>query len=930
MNYRWTGLFIAISLSAQTIRHTGWADLSKGTFSNSGANLYVSRQGRLQVINRWDLNNDGFNDILISNDHDNFETVDAFVYWNSPKGFTSLLPDWWRERPLAQTLFGLLDRGSPGLTRLPAFGGGRSLIADLNRDGFPELVFCNYIHNYPGLRSAYVYWGSQKGYAANQRTELPTNWAAGVAAADLNNDGYPELVFANQGAEAGLENISRDLGMDSFIYWGSAKGFDAAHPGRLPTNGASDVTIGDFNGDKRLDIAFLNAVRQNKGVQVFWGASDGYSAARTETIPLADPTALRSADLDRDGRTDIVIATSGGAQSLGLEDTRSGSRSRVVLIYGSAKGLDRQRMPSLPASQPRDVSLTDFNKDGALDIAVANSAGPTSLVYWGTASGYSGERRTVLPTLAANGVSSADLNGDGHPDLVFANSNDEATHDVPSYVYWGSATGFAPYLRADLQSFGAASVSTGDLNGDGKPEVVLINQYSGRYSGKLDSAIFWGNPHHYYSPASVTRLPTRGAYDTTVADFNDDGFADIVFCNAYIPNSYLYWGAKDGYRPDRRQLLNVGTSFASGTADLNRDGYLDLVFSSLVDKKPFGTILWGSERGFSEQRASRLPLRAKRSALTLVIADFNRDGNLDLSFSDHYFGALEIFWGSKDGYSTERTWLREIGGGGLSVADLNGDGILDFVIPGMFDAGRKSYNNQTRVYLGTREGVPEANPVAEVEGFGSIECAIADFNRDAKVDLACTNYMSDSTRHIPMFLYWGQGGGRFSDANRLKLPAESSAGIQALDLNKDGYTDLVVHNHLKDGEHSIPTYIYWNGPQGFSFDRHTELPAFGPHFSQMVPAGNQMTRAIEEHYVSAPIQLRPGQSVIDVVTSHVEPSGSRLVIETRQAASSEQLQEAKWSKAPAGSLQWLQYRVTLESADGAAWPSLTGAELKLR
>lgn len=123
MNYRWAALFFAVAVSGETIRHTGWADLSKGTFS-IGANLYVSRQGRLQVINRWDFNNDGFNDILISNDHDNFETVDAFIYWNSAKGFALLLPDWWRERPLAQTLFRLLDKGSPGLKRLPAFGGG--------------------------------------------------------------------------------------------------------------------------------------------------------------------------------------------------------------------------------------------------------------------------------------------------------------------------------------------------------------------------------------------------------------------------------------------------------------------------------------------------------------------------------------------------------------------------------------------------------------------------------------------------------------------------------------------------------------------------------------------------------------------------------------------------------------------------------------
>lgn len=97
------------------------------------------------------------------------------------------------------------------------------------------------------------------------------------------------------------------------------------------------------------------------------------------------------------------------------------------------------------------------------------------------------------------------------------------------------------------------------------------------------------------------------------------------------------------------------------------------------------TILWGIRAGLLGVRATRLPLRAKRSALTLVIADLNRDGILDVSFSDHYFGVLEIFWAQRTG-TPRRAWSREISGGGLSVADLNGDGILDFVIPGMFDA----------------------------------------------------------------------------------------------------------------------------------------------------------------------------------------------------------------------------------------------------
>ena len=68
------------------IRHSGLAEFGRGTLGNGGANIYVSHNGRVQVINRWDLNRDGFVDVLISNDHDVFEIVDAFIYWGERPG----------------------------------------------------------------------------------------------------------------------------------------------------------------------------------------------------------------------------------------------------------------------------------------------------------------------------------------------------------------------------------------------------------------------------------------------------------------------------------------------------------------------------------------------------------------------------------------------------------------------------------------------------------------------------------------------------------------------------------------------------------------------------------------------------------------------------------------------------------------------------
>jgi FG-GAP-like repeat len=948
-----TGGGVFSQAQRDVVRHAGFAEFSKGTPGNSGANLYVSRAGRVQVINKWDLNKDGYVDVLISNDHDVFEIVDAFIYWGTGRGVTSLLPELWRERPLAQVLFGVMDHNA-AVTRLPAFGGGRSIVADLNRDGHPEIVFCNYIHNYPGLRTAYVYWGSPEGYKSSRRTELPTNWASGVAAADLNGDGYPELVFANQGVESGSEDISVVRGYESYIYHGSATGFDPARPKLLRTRGAIDVAVGDLNKDGHLDLAFLNNSRQAQEVQVFWGAREGYSDSRTQTVAIDEPTSIRADDVDADGYCDLVVTGAGRSETIGFEALKRGKKETAHfahVIAGGSGGLDPKRSVQLPTLEARFSTTGDFNRDGFVDIAIANAstAGNSrvpSYVYWGAREGFSPARRTELPTLGATGVAAGDLNQDGFTDLVFSNAGNDTTHDVASYIYWGSATGFAPYLRGEVQTFGAASVNVADLDGNGRPDLLVVNQYSGKAHGKVYTGIFWGNPHHYYSTASMTQLPGLGSYDTTVADFNDDGFTDVELTNSYTDHAYLYWGAKEGFSEERRVDLPAGGAWGSSTADLDRDGYLDLVFTHKLDGKNVGSILWGGSQGYSKERRTVLQLK-NRQSLSNNIADLNRDGYLDLIFPDEYFGDVQIYWGAEDGYSERRSWTRSLSSGSIELADLNGDGFLDFVIAGGFEPKTKSHNAKTRIFWGTAEGTPSERDVIELEAYQSIECAIADLNRDGNLDLVMSNYMSDSTRALPLFIYWGAKGGRYSNSHRTELPAESSAGVQTIDLNKDGYPEIIIHNHLRDGDHSIASYIYWNGPDGFDRARRTELPTFGPHMSQMTDPGNIYTRALEEEYVSPPIEIPQGRLAGRLSWTCEEPAGSQLKFQIRSAANREGLAAAIWRgpdenqsyylspsaselRGLAAADRFVQYRAIFTSGSGGEWPVLSAVEVGVR
>ena len=90
-------------------------------------------------------------------------------------------------------------------------------------------------------------------------------------------------------------------------------------------------------------------------------------------------------------------------------------------------------------------------------------------------------------------------------------------------------------------------------------------------------------------------------------------------------------GQQEKFSTQRRTDLPITGAFGSSAADLNRDGYLDLVFTHRVEGKHFGTIFWGGADGYSSQHRLTLALKGRRS-LSNIPVDLNQDGFLDLLF----------------------------------------------------------------------------------------------------------------------------------------------------------------------------------------------------------------------------------------------------------------------------------------------------------
>ena len=362
---------------------------------------------------------------------------------------------------------------------------------------------------------------------------------------DLNGDGHLDLVFANSMGSGHLVN--------SFLYWGSSAGFTATNRALLPGAGAAAVRAADLNGDGLPDLVLANtrdAKTHQRQSYIYWGSAAGYTAANRAGVPTLGAAALAVADLDRDGHLDLVLANS-------RDDKTTAVNSYVY--WGSSVGLSAVKRLELPTLGARAVLVADLDADGRLDLVFANnrdgkSYKVSSYIYWGSASGYSIARRSELYTVGATGVAAADFNLDGWLDLVFANHGDGVTTKVNSFIYRGSKSGFSS-PRESLPTLGATAVMAAQLNADGYLDLVFANQGDTK-SQAVNSYVYWGS----LSGFSITKraaLPTLGALDAAAADLNADGLPDLVFANGRSgsTSSYVYWGATSGYSAGKRSAL---------------------------------------------------------------------------------------------------------------------------------------------------------------------------------------------------------------------------------------------------------------------------------------------------------------------------------------------------------------------------------------
>jgi hypothetical protein len=281
-----------------------------------------------------------------------------------------------------------------------------------------------------------------------------------VAAGEISGDGKVDLVVANHGTKYVT------------VLLGDGRGGFAPAP-NSPFTVKSDphphgVALADFNGDKKLDIV-VDDWQNNNVTVLFSDGKDGFlSPGVSFAVGKMPYHKVRAADVNGDGKPDIITTNFRGNNATVLLGDRHGSFTQAA---GS---------PFATTDSPFYLAISDMNGDGKPDLVIANYSGQgtdssddgVNVLLGDGRGGFRLMSGSPFPTTgrASGALAIGDINGDRIPDVAVANG---VSNNVTVLLGSGSGT-LSPgsTLAVGREPF---AIAVGDLNGDGKADIVTAN-----------------------------------------------------------------------------------------------------------------------------------------------------------------------------------------------------------------------------------------------------------------------------------------------------------------------------------------------------------------------------------------------------------------------------------------------------------------------
>ena len=664
----------------------------------------------------------------------------------------------------------------------------RALVAaDFDGDRIADLAVANWLTDDVVLFKG----GSNEGGASWFTPQVPIS--VGVSplhafAADVDGDQWIDLLITNQHSNdiSVLLNETDQANGGSTVYaFGEHKYLVGGAPeaqaqGDLDADGKQVTVTATWSNEVTVDGPAGPADVQGRG-------------------PLI-------ADLNGDGLPDAVTLTSRGQILVRLQ--RLGNSGEVVFERPYMVREISGEVSGAPILAQDIAVVTTRTGTGPAErrLAVLGQSSNSLTVYTlDFSQGVRAQQPSVIETgLDTHRVVAVDLDRDGNDDLVTLNLADDTVSffrqnanglfDGQPRIHVGADPwDIQPVAR---QAVGSETIDLVVVNRGSSDMSWLMNDGHGRFSeqlriraGSLVYDVLWQDDR-------ATVLSREEASRIASGDFNEDGVLDIVITSGVSSRAATLFGKPSGGFVDPVPFLLPGVAIDIATAHFDADGHLDLAL--LLAKGGEIAILRGDAAGGFAFSSGDV-FAAGDAASSFAVHDIDADSYPDLLVTNAFGDVLELR-GERDGkFAPFRRVDRTVT---LDVADLNGDGTNDVVV------GNAS-RDRVQVWLAGADGLVEVFAQGDEDGPSSKNGLAApaavqfvDVDRDGLQDLIVAN-SSNTNYGGDLFVYRGLGNGTYSEEQRYAFPSDNASpagpvGITAIDLDADGYLDLVVSNLASD------------------------------------------------------------------------------------------------------------------------------------
>jgi hypothetical protein len=439
-------------------------------------------------------------------------------------------------------------------------------IGDLNGDGIQDLVVANGQQNGNGdFGEVAVLLGNGNGTFQSAVTYSTGAYGAtSVAVGDVNGDGIPDLVVGNDCLDLQGEICAGSIGAVSVLLGNGDGTFQPAATYAIEYGGASSVALADLRGTGILDLVVTDLIQDGQNYEssagVLLGNGDGtFQPAVNYNSGGDGSSSVAVGDFNGDGIPDIVVTNSCQSESCQSDGT-------VGVMLGNGDGTFQPVVTYDSGSLRSDwVATADLTGNGIVDLVVDGGAGNVVGVLLGNGDGtFQAPVTYIVDGVAGGKVAIGDVNGDGIPDLAVTDActklKDGACTDAKVIVLLGNGDGtFQPQIPYSTGGIGAFAVAIGDVNGDGRPDLVVADCCQSDLNTE-GSAVVFLNETSYSTKTTLTSSPNPALVNQTVT------FTATITSTPSVPNGEVvtfYDGKTElGTGATTNGVATLSTSFA--------------------------------------------------------------------------------------------------------------------------------------------------------------------------------------------------------------------------------------------------------------------------------------------------------------------------------------------------------------------------------